>query len=307
LRPIVSEYLVSKGFHVEWPEGHRFAACLTHDVDSVYPSWKYTLFTATKFALKLSPKRSLERLVAKIRKNNTLNPYWNFRKIIELEGEYNAKSSFYFKATSRDPVGWIYDVENLMDELGYIVDLGWEVGLHGGYYSYNDPKTLREEKIRLEKALGKTVIGIRMHYLRFNVPDTWRLLADLGFKYDTTFGYSDTPGFRNGMCHPFKPYDLEEEKEVNILEIPLTIMDGSLFKMSFEEAWEKIKRLVDETEKNVGVITILWHNTTFDEIFWGEWSKLYTKVLQLLKEKKAWMTTAEDICNYWMREFKDKS
>jgi len=115
------------------------------------------------------------------------------------------------------------------------------------------------------------------------------------------------PGFRNGMCHPFKPYDLEEEKEVNILEIPLTIMDGSLFKMSFEEAWEKIKRLVDETEKNAGVITILWHNTTFDEIFWSKWSKLYIKILQLLKERRAWMTAAEDIYNYWMKEFKDKS
>jgi hypothetical protein len=300
LRPIVSEYLVRKGFRVEWPEGHKFAACLTHDVDSIYPSWKYTLFTATKFALKLNPKRSLERLVAKVRKNNTLNPYWNFKKIIELEGKYDAKSSFYFKATSRDPVGWTYDVENLRDELGYIVDLGCEVGLHGGYYSYNDPKTLREEKIRLEKALGKTVIGIRMHYLRFNVPDTWRLLADLSFKYDTTFGYPDMPGFRNGMCHPFKPYDLDEGKEINILEIPLTIMDGSLFKMSFEEAWEKIKRLVDETEKNAGVITILLHNTTFDEIFWGKWSKLYMKILQLLKGRKAWMTSAEEIYKHWL-------
>jgi len=134
LRPIVSEYLVSKGFHVEWPENHKFAACLTHDVDIIYPSWKYTFFTATKFALKLNPKRSLERLVSKARKNNTLNPYWNFRKIIELEREYNAKSSFYFKATSRDLVGWIYDIENLRDELGYTVDLGCEVGLHGGYW-----------------------------------------------------------------------------------------------------------------------------------------------------------------------------
>jgi peptidoglycan/xylan/chitin deacetylase (PgdA/CDA1 family) len=185
--------------------------------------------------------------------------------------------------------------------LGYIIDASCEVGLHGGYYSYNDPKTLKEEKNRLEKALGKSVIGIRMHYLRFDVPSTWRMLANLGFKYDTTFGYPDMPGFRNGMCHPFKPYDLEKNQEINILEIPLTIMDGSLFKMNFEEAWSLIKILVENVEKNAGLITILWHNTTFDEVFWGKWSKLYAKILQLLKERKAWMATAEDIYKYWVQ------
>ena len=300
LRPIVSDYLVNNGFDVEWPENHRFAACLTHDIDSIYPSWKYTLFTTAKFALKLRPQESLGRLVGKIRKNDSQNPYWNFKKILELEGRYGARSSFYFKATSRDPVGWIYDVETLKDELGYITDMGGEVGLHGGYNSYNDPEMLKGEKSRLEKALGKKVIGIRMHYLRFDVPSTWRLLADLGFKYDTTFGYPDMPGFRNGMCHPFRPYDLEMDKEIDILEIPLTIMDGSLFKMGLEEAWSIIKKLIENTEKNMGVITILWHNTTFDEIFWGEWSKLYSKILQLLKEKKAWMTSAEDIYKFWI-------
>jgi len=95
LKSIVSEYLVSKGFYVEWPENYKFAAYLTHDIDSVYPSWKYILFTATKYALKLNPKKSLKRLVAKIR-NDNLNPYWNF------ERKYEAKSSFCFKATTQD-------------------------------------------------------------------------------------------------------------------------------------------------------------------------------------------------------------
>jgi len=49
MKPVVSDYLINNGFlDVEWPENHRFAACLTHDVDSIYPSWKYTFFTAAK-------------------------------------------------------------------------------------------------------------------------------------------------------------------------------------------------------------------------------------------------------------------
>jgi hypothetical protein len=79
-------------------------------------------------------------LIGKIRKDNSQNPYWNFKKILELEGRYGAKSSFYFKATSKDSRDWKYDIADLRDELGYLTDMGWEVGLHGGFYSYNDQK-----------------------------------------------------------------------------------------------------------------------------------------------------------------------
>lgn len=301
LRPIVSDYLINNGFDVEWPENHRFAACLTHDIDFIYPSWKYTLFNTTKLALNLRSQESLERLIGKIRKDNSKNPYWNFKKILELEERYGAKSSFYFKATSKDNMDWSYDIEDLQDEIWHITDLGWEIGLHGGYNSYNDSEILKKEKSRLEKVLGKKVIGIRMHFLRFDVPSTWRLLADLGFKYDATFGYPDMPGFRNGMCHPFRPYDLEMNKEIDILEIPLIVMDGSLFKMGLEEAWEIIKKLINNTERSRGVITILWHNDKFDEIYYNGWSKLYSKILKLLKEKNAWMTSGEEIYKYWTK------
>jgi len=300
--PVVSNYLVNEELlDISWPENHNFAACLTHDVDSIYPSWKYVLFTATKYALKLKPAKSVQRLFGKIQKDRSSNPYRNFRKILQIEERYGGKSSFYFKTALRDPIGWIYDIDNFKDELGAITDVGGEVGLHGGYYSYNDPNELKKEKDKLEKALGKNVVGIRMHYLRFNVPDTWRLLADLGFEYDTTFGYDDMPGFRNGMAHPFRPYDMNLEKEINILELPLVIMDGSLFKMSLEEAWEIINKLVEVTEKNKGVITILWHNTTFDKIFWNGWTKLYEKIMQLLKERNAWMTTGKEIYTHWIK------
>ena len=51
------------------------------------------------------------------------------------------------------------------------------------------------------------MIGYRNHYLRFKLPETWKYLADAGFEYDTTLGYSNALGYRNGMCHPFRPYD----------------------------------------------------------------------------------------------------
>ena len=78
-------------------------------------------------------------------------------------------------------------------------------------------------------------------------------------------------------------------------------MDNSLFKMPINEAWMVTKDLIEATEKNKGVITILWHNSTFDEIFFGAWARLYEKILQLLKKKKAWITSGEQIYTYWAK------
>ena len=112
--------------------------------------------------------------------------------------KYNAKSSFYFLAAERDVKRFRYNLESLGDAIGLIADRGWEVGLHGSYYAYDDLQEIKSEKDKLERLLGKKVTGCRNHYLRFKVPDTWELLAKAGFKYDTTFGYDDMVGFRNG-------------------------------------------------------------------------------------------------------------
>jgi len=211
-----------------------------------------------------------------------------------LEEKYGARSSFYFLALAPGDQDYAYDVRDLEGEIGAIADAGWEVGLHGGHRAYCDPQALAAEKQRLEEVLGRPVIGYRNHFLRFRVPETWGHLSRAGFRYDTTFGYADCAGFRNGMCHPFKPYDLKAGCEIDILEIPLTIMDGTLdryMRLDAGKAWEVTRRLIDATERCHGVITILWHNTYME----GERLKFYEKILRYCEEKGAWMASGEEI------------
>jgi ferritin-like protein len=50
------------------------------------------------------------------------------------------------------------------------------------------------------------------------------------------------------MCHPFKPYNLTKQGEIDILEIPLTLMDKTLneyMKLDANRVWEMTKRLID--------------------------------------------------------------
>jgi peptidoglycan/xylan/chitin deacetylase (PgdA/CDA1 family) len=204
--PVVSRHLLRNGLLTPtWPENHKFAACLTHDVDFLYPGWRDIAYNS----LRLPLGEILSRVRAKIAKNKKLSPYTRFRDIISTEAAYDARSTFYFKAT-RTPTRMddFYNLADMTDDFPQILDMGCEIALHVGYYSYKDFDAIREEKERLEKAVGYKIKGARTHYLRFTIPETCRLLADAGLRYDTSYGYSDMVGFRNSVAHPFKPFDL---------------------------------------------------------------------------------------------------
>jgi peptidoglycan/xylan/chitin deacetylase (PgdA/CDA1 family) len=301
--PLLSQYLINKGFKTEYPENRKFAICLTHDVDEIYPPPSHTLLSSLYY-LKDLDFTGLKNQLFWRRQGQQLSPYWNFKEIMALEEEFDAKSTFYFLAADRDIRRFRYDVEVLGDELGDISDCGWEVGLHGGYYAYDRWEEMAEEKRRLERIVGKEIVGYRNHYLRFRVPDTWEYLAKAGFKYDSTFGYGDMVGFRNGMCHPFRPYNLKKDSFIDILEIPLCIMDMALWGMKSKsnavDLWTTLDRMMKVAERHGGVLTILWHNNMFNCPFRETLRRLYGKVLAEGHKRNAWLTSAEEIWRWWI-------
>jgi len=302
--PAVSAYLIEHGATFDYGEDRKFAVCTTHDIDELYPPWKHTWATAAYYGSRAQASNLWKSLSWK-RKGKEFSPYRNFEKVMDLEERYGAKSSFYFIATPRDIRRFRYDVEDVRDDLATIIDRGWEVGLHGGYYAYNDVDEIRREKARVENALGgnRKIVGYRNHYLRFAVPDTWRYLADAGFTYDITFGFNDAIGFRNGMCHPFVPFDLNRNEYIPILEIPLIIQDGALFEITKSEkvATAMAKRVIDVVERHSGVVTLLWHSFLFDFPLRKAWLQCYENVLEYCVQKGAWITSGEEIAEWYAK------
>lgn len=288
----------------EFPENKKFSVCLTHDIDDIYPPISQTILSSLCCIKNFNFDELKKQLYWKD-KGNEFSPYWNFKKIMKLEDKYDAKSSFFFLATNRDVNRFRYDIEDLENELSFIIDKDFEIGLHGGYYSYNNLEEIQKEKKRLEKVAGKNVIGYRNHYLQFEFPDTWELLAKAGFEYDTTFGYNEMVGFRNGLCRPFRPFNINTNKEIDILEIPLVVMDGALFSplRSTYNAWEDVKKLIDAVEKYNGVLTLLWHNSAFNCPFRDHWFKLYEKILEYVYKKNSFITSGEEIWKVFRNEY----
>ncbi len=292
LEPRVSKYFIEKGLTREYPGSKRFAVCLNHDIDFIH------YFKFSRFLLSLLHGKMKEAFTILLSKYSRYNPWWNFTDIMKLEENYNAKSSFYFLALGKGDLDYSFNIEELTDAILNIIDNGWEVGLQGGHTAYKSLRQIKKEKTRLENIVNRKVIGYKNHFLRFKVPDTWELLSKAGFKYDTTFGYWNCVGFRNGMCHPYKPFNLKKNTEIDILEIPLTIMDSALFshmQLNTSSAWYITKRLIDTVEKYQGVITIVCHNTSMRD----ENLKFYKKILMYCHEKHAWLTSGEEILKWW--------
>lgn len=299
---MASHYLREHGMHWEFPEGRSFGVCLTHDIDDIYPTGQHMLLSAAYSAARLDVINAGRQFTWRLN-GKEHSPYRNFREIIRLEKEYGGLSSFYFLGRGEDFRRFRYDIEDLEGDLGGIVDEGCEVGLHGGYNTYSSLDAMKEEKRRVERALNRTIYGYRNHYLSFKVPDTWQLLAEAGFGYDSTLGYNDRSGFRNGMCHPFRPFSLVTGQPMDIVEIPLVIMDASLFwkDRTYDAAWGIARGLVDQTAACGGVITLLWHNNAFASAYCETRKRLYRKLLQYCCEKNAWMTSGENIWKWGMK------
>lgn len=297
--PVVSRALVERFGKPTWPNGHTFAICLTHDIDCIRYSVPKTGFETLVAARRGDFRSALSMALSRFSRSQ--NPLWNFDDIMALEERYSARSSFFFLALEPGEQDYNFRIHEAGDALQEIERRGWEVGLHGGHEAWSDSSALRREKDRIEQVLGSAVVGYRNHYLRFAIPKTWHLLAEVGFVYDTTFGWADQIGFRNGMCHPYQPFDRNTEEFVNIVELPVVIMDRTFDRylgVSDEKAFELTRVILDRTAEVGGVATILWHNTDFV----GSRRELYERILAYGRERNAWMPMARDVVAYWREQ-----
>jgi len=296
-RPIVDEYALIlrawlKRLLPDWqPRQRKFHVKLTHDIDHLryFSNWKLALRSFQETILERSSLEQIREAILEIF-FPLHDPYLKgVYTLAALSRRYGYKdTAFYFMADQSGDFGSHYDLSSgvVRKCIQNLQDQNFEIGFHSGYNTFNDSSKLKEEKERMDTVLGIIQYGGRQHYLRFQAPNTWRNWERAGLTYDSTLGYAESGGFRCGTCHPFAPFDLEEDRELNILEYPLIVMDATLkgyCNFSPEQALEHILLLAKRCQTVEGVFTFLWHNTSlFGK--WKPWAKIYEKVLIVLAE-----------------------
>lgn len=280
--------------------GARFAVALTHDVDI---PWRWTRIGMRGSAARLKEgvrTRHGRAAVAEARALSALpvhklrgtDPNWTFERIARAESGRGVTSTFFLMAGHRHradgPSPETYErLRPRLVETLLAVDA--EVGLHGSFTAAEDEAVLAEEKQKLE-ALAGPVRGQRFHFLRADPHANFAALDRLGFVYDSSLGFPDTPGFRAGIAQPFRPWDLARDRPLDLVEIPLAAMDVTLGEARYmglspraAERW--LIALLDRAAVRGGGFAVLWHSDRFGGGAARGWAALYGRMIEAVGER----------------------
>jgi peptidoglycan/xylan/chitin deacetylase (PgdA/CDA1 family) len=253
-----------------WPEGHRWAAAFTHDLDIVN-GWP--LFAGLRWA-ELIRRGELARAAAAMvegaRATFARPVEQGVVDLLAIEREHDVRSTWFVLAGDPSLATWREgDVTYRLDAaparglVDSILGAGHEVGLHGSFATGNSPERMAEERARVAAVTGRAPRGIRQHFLRMTPGTTQRHMVSAGFGYDATFGFSDRAGFRLGTADVVDAWDAGAGRPMALAEAPLIWMDRALTKyqrIEEPDRWaEDALDVADVSRAHGGLWVGLWH------------------------------------------------
>ncbi|MEE6246288.1 MAG: polysaccharide deacetylase family protein [Thermoproteota archaeon] len=263
-----------------WPFGKKFAVAITHDADRISVDKEHFNKVKDRFT-----EETIKDFLS-----GKKDPYWNIENMAEIEKEFGFKSSFYLLLSD-------YRIDEKLQVLKKLKEEGWEIGLHGGFDTHNNKNELLKQLKLFNDYFGNKPDGIRQHYLKFDPENTWEIMNGLDLKYDTTWGYNESPGFKAGISTPFHPPS-SDWICFNILEIPLILMDTSLWgymNLEEEQGLELIKDIINTVQKTGGLFTILWHQ----EALLMKKGRIYRRILEMLSKQECFVGSGFLINKWW--------
>lgn len=161
------------------------------------------------------------------------------------------------------------------------------VGLHPGYATLEHPANCDLETDRLQRILHRDILHSRYHFLRINLPHSYRILLHAGIRHDYSMGYPDAPGFRAGISSSYPFFDLERDQETTLTIHPFCVMDTTLrlyLGLNPTEALSLCQQLIDSVKAVGGTYCSIFHNQNLSEIApWQGWRTFYEHMLDYAK------------------------
>jgi hypothetical protein len=286
-RPVANEYL-----EILWNllaelcpnltrSKRRYRLVPTHDVDSPSGAAHYSVAElAHALGGDLLKRRSASLALRRVIAACTapfgaprLDPHDTFDFIMRESERAGVRSAFYFICGhSGGRIDGNYDIDEpwIGRLLARIGAAGHELGLHPSFNTWTDPDAVGREFDRLVAAAKRQHIvqdawGGRQHFLRWQVPATWRCWAAAKLSYDSSVGFADHVGFRSGTCYPHAVYDARARQPIALIERPLVAMEGSLLQRDYMNLplAAAVARMIDlarTCRRYDGEFVFLWHN-----------------------------------------------
>ena len=290
LRPIIDEYisllrywLLTLGYPVS-PDTAEYKVVPTCDVDTPYywrsgPLWRILVGRLRRDPNPIHLIKVMKEFRS-VRKGEKQDPYDTFDYIMNLAEGAGKQFQFNMIGGGNTHFEGNYHIgdAHIRSLMQQMLTRGHQLGLHPSYASFNNIAMIQKESEAVSLQSGIPITSSRQHYLRFEIPSTWRCLAAAGINTDSTLGYAAEPGFRCGTCKPFPVFDIHQRKELPLIERPLLIMDVSLKKYknySIREGIALSQKIIDQVKKHNGELVFLWHNSSLsDEDGWTGWAEV---------------------------------
>jgi FemAB-related protein (PEP-CTERM system-associated) len=280
----------------------------SHDVD--YPEmvrWIECLRLLAK------PGAKSLRLISGILRGE--DHFWKFKEWVDFEKSRGARPTFFFMSRKGSLVEYargtpdaFYDVQSprFQELFRFLRDEGCEVGLHASYHAHRSMEQFRREKQALEAAAGTPILGNRHHYWHLDPTapnETLRRQEGAGFVYDSSLEFEFYPGFRRGVCHPFRVFHPGERRELSIVELPPAWMDDHfdrrLARNGITDPEACALSLLRAVRQTGGVAVVDYHARGMNgDHFprWGPWLKQFVE--RHLDSTVSYSTTGEIVRRY---------
>jgi hypothetical protein len=233
-------------------------------------------------------KPSLERLSTLLGKND--DPFDCYDFLDDLHVKYHLKPLYFFLVAKENGQ---YDKNILPDNEAMQMLIKshaekYDIGIHPSWNSFNEIETLKEEKNILEKISNKNINNSRQHYIKFNLPEGYRRLIDIGIKHEYSMGYGTINGFRASVASSFWWYDLLNEKITPLRIHPFCFMDATCFykqNLSVDESYKELLYYSKENKKVNGEMISIFHNNFLGagKEFTG-WQEMYKKFISQVQQ-----------------------
>jgi len=277
---------------------NSFAFLLTHDIDQVDTYNRYDAIYKLKQSIGVAPtrfprKKELKYVIKYIhntikRKKN--NPAWSFPMLIETALKYNLRPTYFFlpKDQLHHDAYYRFDEERIQHLFKLLEENDFEIGLHGTVKSSSETAGMLKSYRSLESYSPQKISGIRQHRLLYNITKTPILQENQGLQYDSSLGFAEHEGFRNSYCLPYRLFDHNNDRMMNLWEIPLNAMDVTLMhyrQLSYDEILTTVLGMVEEIKRFNGTFVLLWHNNFFNEEYYPRIKEFYISLIERLSEQ----------------------
>jgi hypothetical protein len=160
----------------------------------------------------------------------------------------------------------------------------YSTGIHLSWQSAKGQHIKQQEIDLLTAITGEKPIANRMHYINFNLPQTFQSLLSIGITKEYSMGYGSINGFRASVCTPFYWYDLSKEEETALEIFPYCYMEANaIFEQKDEPdiALKELQHYHDNIKQHGGMLITIFHNHLIGLNNEGRiWMQMYKQFLE---------------------------